>query len=86
MRGVSTRAAVERSAGSASAARLAYFKCAGTAVAAGAACETEAANDRHTSAVSPRKRPWFIDPCASPFSFRMSLSEQLLCHSNVTYF
>ena len=53
----STSAAVERSVGSASAARLAYFKCAGTAVAAGAACETEAANDRHTSAVSPRKRP-----------------------------
>ncbi len=53
----STSAALERSAGSASEARPAYFRCVRTAIPSGtAACETAAMSNRQVAAASLKQR------------------------------
>src|SRR6516164_3639592 len=64
----STRAALERNAGSVSVGRALYLRCVRCTLPETAAWPSEAANDRQTAVVMrPNQRARFIEPCASLF-------------------
>src|SRR3984893_16881036 len=77
------RAALERSAGAASEARPAYFRCTGSAVPPDiSACAAAAASSRPANAEV--RKPWCINCCSR--ALVMNLSDHPLCHSCVTDF